>query len=75
MCGTIFFALSLSICKGAVGKTSLVLRYVEDTFNSNHITTLQVIDNCFVTVLQTFGCEAIQQLKYGNAINIINLFV
>lgn len=27
---------------GAVGKTSLVLRYVEDTFNPNHITTLQV---------------------------------
>lgn len=32
---------------GAVGKTSLVLRYVEDTFNSNHITTLQV--NVFST--------------------------
>lgn len=29
--------------EGCVGKTSLVLRYVEDTFNSNHITTLQVI--------------------------------
>lgn len=28
---------------GAVGKTSLVLRYVEDTFNPSHITTLQVI--------------------------------
>lgn len=27
---------------GAVGKTSLVLRYVEDTFNPSHITTLQV---------------------------------
>ncbi|XP_031625551.1 ras-related protein Rab-21 [Contarinia nasturtii] len=27
--------------EGAVGKTSLVLRYVEDTFNPNHITTLQ----------------------------------
>ncbi|XP_055304175.1 ras-related protein Rab-21 [Sitodiplosis mosellana] len=27
--------------EGAVGKTSLVLRYVEDTFNPSHITTLQ----------------------------------
>lgn len=30
---------------GAVGKTSIVLRYVEDTFNTNHITTLQVREN------------------------------
>ena len=29
--------------EGAVGKTSLVLRYVEDKFNNKHITTLQVI--------------------------------
>lgn len=32
----------LTFILGAVGKTSLVLRYVEDTFNPNHITTLQV---------------------------------
>lgn len=29
--------------EGCVGKTSLVLRYVEDKFNAKHITTLQVI--------------------------------
>lgn len=28
--------------EGCVGKTSVVLRYVEDKFNSDHITTLQV---------------------------------
>lgn len=28
--------------EGCVGKTSLVLRYVEDKFNDRHITTLQV---------------------------------
>jgi GTPase SAR1 family protein len=29
--------------EGCVGKTSLVMRYVEDKFNDKHITTLQVI--------------------------------
>lgn len=29
--------------EGCVGKTSLVLRYVEDKFNSSHISTVQVI--------------------------------
>lgn len=28
--------------EGCVGKTSVVLRYVEDKFNERHITTLQV---------------------------------
>lgn len=28
--------------EGRVGKTSLVLRYVEDTFTTQHIKTLQV---------------------------------
>lgn len=28
--------------EGCVGKTSLVLRYVEDKFNNNHISTIQV---------------------------------
>lgn len=28
--------------EGCVGKTSLVLRYVDDKFNSNHISTVQV---------------------------------
>jgi Ras-related protein Rab-21 len=28
--------------EGCVGKTSLVLRYVEDKFNSSHVTTVQV---------------------------------
>ena len=29
--------------EGCVGKTSLVLRYVENKFNDKHLTTLQVI--------------------------------
>lgn len=28
--------------EGAVGKTSLVIRYVEDKFNDKHVSTLQV---------------------------------
>lgn len=28
--------------EGSVGKSSILLRYVEDTFNTAHITTLQV---------------------------------
>jgi len=31
--------------EGAVGKTSLVLRYVENKFNDKHISTLQVFIN------------------------------
>lgn len=32
--------------EGAVGKTSIVLRYVEDKFNDKHISTLQVSIRC-----------------------------
>lgn len=32
--------------EGCVGKTSLVLRYVENKFNDKHITTLQVKVEC-----------------------------
>lgn len=31
--------------EGCVGKTSMVLRYVEDKFNDQHIQTLQVVKN------------------------------
>lgn len=34
--------------EGCVGKTSLVLRYVEDKFNDKHISTLQVFIIFFV---------------------------
>ena len=34
--------------EGCVGKTSCVLRYVEDKFNDRHITTLQVGKNCIM---------------------------
>lgn len=30
--------------EGCVGKTSIVLRYVEDKFNSNHVSTVQVFN-------------------------------
>lgn len=30
--------------EGCVGKTSLMLRYVQDKFNDKHLTTLQVSD-------------------------------
>jgi GTPase SAR1 family protein len=30
--------------EGCVGKTSLVLRYVEDKFNERHISTVQVLE-------------------------------
>lgn len=29
--------------EGAVGKSSILLRYIEDKFNSSHLTTVQVI--------------------------------
>lgn len=31
--------------EGCVGKTSLMLRYVQDKFNEKHLTTLQVSDS------------------------------
>ena len=34
--------------EGAVGKTSLVLRYVENKFNDKHLTTLQVTYKYFL---------------------------
>lgn len=34
--------------EGCVGKTSLVLRYVENKFNDKHITTLQVMKWSFI---------------------------
>lgn len=39
--GTYNFKVVL-LGEGAVGKSSLVLRYVEDIFNPKHVTTIQV---------------------------------
>lgn len=36
--------------EGCVGKTSLVLRYVEDKFNERHISTVQVFNPTFFVV-------------------------
>lgn len=30
--------------EGSVGKTSLILRYIQNTFNSNHVITVQVFN-------------------------------
>lgn len=61
--------------EGCVGKTSLVLRYVEDKFNDRHITTLQVCysskyENIYLFVFISFQyilyfdlCQAIYSLN------------
>lgn len=36
--------------EGCVGKTSLLLRYIEDKFNDKHLTTLQVRILCSLAV-------------------------
>jgi hypothetical protein len=35
------FCYLFSIYEGSVGKTSLVTRYVQNTFNERHVTTIQ----------------------------------
>lgn len=39
--------------EGCVGKTSIILRYVEDKFNSKHISTLQVSEIKFLWIPPT----------------------
>lgn len=41
-CGQLHFKIVL-LGEGCVGKTSLVLRYVEDKFNEKHFSTIQVM--------------------------------
>ena len=40
--GSILTNLFSSVSAGCVGKSSIVLRYTEDKFNTSHLTTLQV---------------------------------
>lgn len=43
--------------EGCVGKTSLLLRYIEDKFNDKHLTTLQVYHKTFY-LIKTYGINA-----------------
>ena len=45
--------------EGCVGKTSLMLRYVQDKFNEKHLTTLQVSD-----LLSNIGHVAYHEAPY-----------
>lgn len=38
--------------EGCVGKTSLLLRYIEDKFNDKHLTTLQVMNDPYIYITQ-----------------------
>lgn len=60
----------LTFILGAVGKTSLVLRYVEDTFNPSHITTLQVIIFLPVSHHRSAICTASLNVHIGIINNI-----
>lgn len=40
--------------EGCVGKTSLLMRYIEDKFNDKHLTTLQVNLSLFGALLLLF---------------------
>lgn len=55
--------------EGAVGKTSLVLRYVENKFNDKHITTLQVCVflNFFSCTHQFHRMNIIMQAQQPNS--------
>ena len=57
--------------EGAVGKTSLVLRYVENKFNDKHLTTLQV---CLIllVILGTFILNN-EFFKAGSSVCLIIL--
>lgn len=50
--------------EGCVGKTSLLLRYIEDKFNDKHLTTIQVLIQLNIDVLVplTFCCRSIDFL-------------
>lgn len=59
--------------EGCVGKTSVVLRYVENKFNDKHLTTLQVlhsVKNIMLTlhILLTNNDSCIHQLKMSSDI-------
>lgn len=51
--------------EGCVGKTSLVLRYVEDKFNDRHITTLQVMGEGEGAALDLGGAKGDSARPWG----------
>lgn len=62
--------------EGCVGKTSIVLRYVEDKFNSNHVTTVQVLfvknKNNWWTIIANFQASFLNKKLNidGNRVNL-----
>lgn len=54
--------------EGAVGKTSIVLRYIESKFNPKHITTLQVrvFKCCLLCEIRIFTTLFLSQASFLN---------
>lgn len=62
--------------EGCVGKTSLILRYVEDKFNERHITTLQVRMLAYVSLraITYLVCQAYHYFFLNLCISFLSGF-
>ena len=52
--------------EGCVGKTSVVLRYVENKFNEKHLTTLQVIHCVVVHYVKSKAMQIVITVRVGH---------